>query len=493
MKKWNFSNKYIGWGVTAFLVILSGLVSYYLLFHGSKLISNIKNIANILMPVVFGLVIAYLLTPILNYLEHKWFIPLCKKLHIKESKRRNDIMRALAILVTIMLTIALIALLVFMISEIITSIFTITSNFETYVNNIYNWVNKMLEDNPTMRDNAVKLVKTYSAELTDWFNTTVLSKSSKLLKTVSLGVLGSIKVLWNLIIGIIISIYVMANKEKFAGQFKKIIFACFQNNTANIILNNFKFAHNTFSGFISGKILDSILIGILCFIGTYMMHSPYAALISVIIGVTNVIPFFGPYLGAIPSGILIFIVDPMHPLNVVYFALFILVLQQFDGNVLGPKILGNSTGLTSFWVIFAITFFGGLWNVIGMLIGVPLFAVIYAAIRSIINTKLYKKNLPLASEDYTYICAVDQNGMHEYIPDHKLPKKEQKQYRFGQNFLCNYEEQIDGEYLLSKDKEILSDKKSGDSSKTSKDRTESEAAKESGKTENNSPSKEKKI
>lgn len=448
MKKWNWSNKYIGWGITAFLVILGGLIAYYLLFHGEILITNIGKIFNILMPVLFGLVIAYLLTPVLNYFEQNIFLPFCKKVGIKEGKKRDGAVRIICILLTVCLFFAMIYFLIHMlVSEIVPSVMNIASNFDIYIDNITNWLNKLLEDNPTLRDYTMKVVDNYSLEINTWFNTTVLSKTSEIIKAVSLGVLGSIKIMWNFIIGIIISIYVMINKEKFAGQAKKTIYAFFEKNSANIIINNFKFTHNTFSGFISGKILDSFLIGCLCFMGTGLMHTPYAALISVIIGVTNVIPFFGPYLGAIPSILLIFIVDPMHPLNCLYFAIFILVLQQFDGNILGPKILGSSTGLTSFWVIFAITFFGGLWGVFGMLVGVPIFAVIYAAIKSIINTKLIKKNMPTDSDLYTYVCAVDDKGLHTYVPVYKQNAKQKQHYQFGDRFISDSDEQISGEYM----------------------------------------------
>ena len=448
MKKWNWNNKYIGWGITSFLVILGGLISYYLLFHGEILISNIGKIFNILMPVLFGLVIAYLLTPILNYLEQNIFLPICKKLGMKNNKKRDGIIRIICILLTIALFITIIyALIHMLISEIVPSVLSIASNFNTYIDNITKWLDRLLEDNPSLRDYSNKVIDNYSVEINTWFNTTVLSKTSDILKAVSTGVLGSIKVLWNLIIGLIISIYVMINKEKFAGQCKKAFYAFFEKNSANIIINNFKFTHNTFSGFISGKILDSFLIGCLCFMGTGLMHTPYAALVSVIIGVTNVIPFFGPYLGAIPSIFLIFIVDPTAPLNCVYFAIFILVLQQFDGNILGPKILGNSTGLTSFWVIFAITFFGGLWGILGMLVGVPIFAVIYAAIKSVINTKLRKKNLPTDSDLYTYVCAVDDKGLHTYVPTYKQNSKIKQRYQFGDRFISDSDEEISGEFM----------------------------------------------
>lgn len=177
--------------------------------------------------------------------------------------------------------------------------------------------------------------------------------------------------------------------------------------------------------------MDSIIIGILCFVGTSIMGTPYAALVSVIIGFTNIIPFFGPFLGAVPCAILVFIVDPVHPLNCVYFVLFILVLQQFDGNILGPKILGSSTGLTGFWVIFAITFFGGLLGVTGMIIGVPIFAVIYAGIRSGVNILLRKKDMPTETKKYETVDYVDEEGsFHETIPEEKHEKSSRKEAGF---------------------------------------------------------------
>lgn len=450
MKKWNWNNKYIGWGITSFLVITAGLGVYYLMFHGSKLLENIGKIINILMPVMFGLVIAYLLTPVMDYFEVRIMIPLADKIKLKNSKKRNGLIRIFCIIITLTLFFTLIYELIYMlIAQIVPSLIAIANNYDVYVDNIMNWLNKILEDNPMLRDNAMKVVDNYSNEINTWINTTLLTKTSDFLKAVSLSVLGSIKVIWNLIIGIIISVYVMINKEKFAGQFKKICYALHDTNTANIIINNVKFTHRTFGGFIGGKVLDSIIIGLLCFIGTTIIQTPYAALISVIIGVTNVIPFFGPYLGAVPSAILIFIVDPMHPLNVVYFGIFILILQQFDGNILGPLILGDSTGLTGFWVIFSITFFGGIWGLFGMLVGVPLFAVIYAAIKSMVETKLRKKNLPTDSDQYTYVCAIDEKGIYTYTPESKQNSKVKMVYEFGQRFISDSSEQIHGD-LMSK-------------------------------------------
>ena len=154
-----------------------------------------------------------------------------------------------------------------------------------------------------------------------------------------------------------------------------------------------------------------------------MLKTPYAVLVSVVIGVTNIIPFFGPFLGGIPCSILIFVIDPLHPLNCLYFMLFIFLLQQFDGNILGPKILGDSTGLTGFWVIFSITLFGGLFGVPGMIVGVPVFAVIYASIKSLVNASLAKKHMHQDTEEYIHLDYVDAEGnYHEYIPDYMQKK-----------------------------------------------------------------------
>ena len=416
--KFRLNNKYFRWGLTAFLVIVAGIVFYYFMFHSSNIKSGINTITGILMPVVVGLVMAYLLTPILNFLEDRIMIPLCNKCKIKESRRRNSIIRGIGILITAFLFVALIYLLFAMLlSQIIPSIQNIIVNFDSYTNNMIKWLDKILKDNPEVGDYVVRNVDKYSGELEKWMNDLVFTKSSSLIKTVSLSVINVLGVLWDCIIGFIISIYVLASKEKFAGQAKKIIYAIFEIETANTIIRNFRFTHRTFIGFISGKVVDSIIIGFLCFIGTSMLHTPYAALVSVIIGVTNIIPFFGPYLGAIPSAVLVFIVDPLHPLNCVYFLIFILVLQQFDGNILGPKILGSSTGLTGFWVIFSITLFGGLFGILGMIIGVPIFAIIYAAIRSLVNTVLKKKNLPHETKQYENLDYVDENGFHDYIPE----------------------------------------------------------------------------
>lgn len=432
--KIKINNKYVRWGLTAFLVIAAGIVFYYFMFHSSNIRAGIKVLSGILMPVVVGMAIAYLLAPVLNYIEEKLLRPLCDKCRIRQSKRRERLVRSVGILITAFLFLAIIYMLIAMlVSQIVPSVQNIVTNFDNYTKNFTVWLNRTLEDNPEIRDELVRMVDQYSGELEKWFEkllpqTTDLAELGEwftnnilpTIKKVSLGVLGAFQVLWDFAIGFIISIYVLASKERFAGQSKKIAYSLLEQKTANSVIRIFRFTHQTFIGFLGGKIIDSILIGLLCFIGTTIMGTPYAALVSVIIGFTNIIPFFGPFLGAVPTTILVFVVDPLHPLNCLYFVIFILALQQFDGNFLGPKILGSSTGLTGFWVIFAITFFGGLMGVIGMIIGVPIFAVIYAAVRSGVNIMLQKKEMPTSTQQYEKVDYVDEEGcFHEITPRQK--------------------------------------------------------------------------
>lgn len=426
-KKKRLESHYFSWGLTAFLVIAAGICFYYLIFQGTSWKAAIRTLIDILMPVVFGFAIAYLLTPVLNFIEYRLLFPLCDKLHIKDSPKRKSLVRGGGILITTILFFTTIYCLCAMIlSQIVPSIITISDNFDTYINNITNWANGLLENNNELRDYIVAAVDRYSDEIEVWLNKNVFSTTGELIKRVSLSALGVLLFLWDFIIGFVISIYVLASKEKFAAQAKKMAYAFFETPTANVIINNFRFAHKTFSGFISGKVLDSFIIGLLCFAGTSMMNMPYALLISVVIGFTNVIPFFGPFLGAVPCTVLLFVVDPMHPLKCLYFVLFIFALQQFDGNVLGPQILGESTGLTGFWVIFAITFFGGLFNVVGMIVGVPIMAVIYAAVRSFVNIQLQKRSLPERTEDYMDVGSIDEDGFHSYIPEYRQHKEKKK-------------------------------------------------------------------
>ncbi len=413
--KFKFDKKYLYWGLTAFLALAGAILFYYILFHRSNFMGGIDKFITIAMPIIDGFVLAYLFTPILNMVEKKALNPICKKAGLSMTAKVKKRVRAGAILATLAIVI-LIAyeLFALIIPEVVRSVQSIIFQFPTYVNNLSNWALLLLKDNPDLEDTVNALINQYSAKILEYVNTNLLPHFNEILKTVSLSVIGVFKALWNLVIGLIISVYLLGSKERFAGQAKKMVYAMFDRKAGNELISDFRFIHGTFIGFLGGKIIDSIIIGIICFICTSIIGTPYSILVSVIIGVTNIIPFFGPWIGGIPSALLVLMVDPRQAL---YFAILIIVIQQFDGNILGPKILGDSTGLSSFWVIFSITIFGGLFGVLGMIVGVPIFAVFYAGVKSLVNRHLRKKNLPTELEPYMTVGQIeDSMAFTEYVP-----------------------------------------------------------------------------
>ncbi len=240
-----------------------------------------------------------------------------------------------------------------------------------------------------------------------WLNTKLLPNMQVIVSGVSAGLISALVAVKNIVIGVFAAAYLMGNRKKFAAQGKKLIYSFVKVPVANGILDEINYINRVFGGFIDGKLLDSLIIGILCFIIMNFLNMPYSMLISVIVGVTNIIPFFGPFIGAIPSALII-LTDS--PIKCVYFLILILVLQQFDGNFLGPKILGDSTGLSSFWVLFSILLFGGLMGFVGMVIGVPTFAVIYDLIKKYSNWMLRKKKLATDTAVYEELSSIEQEG-----------------------------------------------------------------------------------
>ncbi len=405
--KIKFEKKYVEIGVISFLVIAASIILYYLLFHHTALFAAINQVFTVISPIIYGFVLAFLMTPILNYIENKVVKVLFVRWKI-DIVKKEKLIRVISMVITIIVVLAIVyGFFAMIIPKLRESIISIINQFDTYINNFEKWINKLVSNNPDLYITFNEFMDNYSDDITKFINDNVLTKIDVVLKSVSLSVIGILKAMWNLVIGFIISIYLLASKETFAGQSKKIVYALFHKKNANSIINAGRFINKTFIGFISGKIIDSIIIGCLCFIGTSIIGTPYALLVSVIVGVTNIIPFFGPFLGAIPSVLLILIIEPIQAL---YFVLFILFLQQLDGNVIGPKILGESTGLSSFWVIFSITLFGGLYGVGGMIIGVPFCAIIYAGVRLLVNNRLAKKSMETQTISYVPLDKIAEDG-----------------------------------------------------------------------------------
>lgn len=430
-----WDKKYLYWGITAFVVLACGILFYYLVFHNSQFATILKNIVNICFPIIDGLIIAFLLCPLINWMEKKVFVLFRKKENRDKelTPKQQKITRALSITVSyVLVLLCLTAFVLMVVPQIKLSIENIIAQSSMYRTNIESWINDIAVKNPNMEDMINDLYTKYSDDFTAWSSDNLIPKAQELLKTVSLSVFNFFGALWDIIIGAIVSVYVLSHKEEFSGQFKKLAYGFLGIKTGNILIANFRMANFKFSGFIVGKILDSIIIGIICFAGCSIFQFPYPVLLGLIIGVTNVIPFFGPFFGAIPCALLIFMINPI---QCIYFLIFILLLQQFDGNILGPKILGESTGISSFWVIFSITLFGGLWGVPGMIVGVPLFAVIYAIIKTALEKKLSAKELPVETDEYIKVDYIDTENENNFVPlvydDDEEDEKKNKLFRFS--------------------------------------------------------------
>ncbi len=425
-----WDKKYLYWGITAFVVLASAILFYYVVFHNERFSAIIRNVIDICFPIIDGLIIAFLLCPMINWIEKKIFGKIIPKLKRGErlSESGHKWMRAGSIFLAYLIVISLLALFfVSVIPQIRLSVENIFSQSTMYKTNIENWINDITLKYPQIADVIDSVYQESSAELKFWQNENIMNKMQEILTTVSVSLFGFFGALWDIVIGAIISVYILVNKERYAGQFKKLAYGFLDVNVGNVLIANVRMANNKFSGFIVGKILDSIIIGILCFVGCSIFQFPYPVLLGLIIGVTNVIPFFGPFFGAIPCGLLIFMINPV---QAIWFLLFILVLQQFDGNILGPLILGESTGISGFWVIFAITFFGGIWGVPGMIVGVPLFAVCYAIIKTILETKLKKKQLSDQTEQYIYLDYIDVKNQNEFVELKTIEEKKNKTFSF---------------------------------------------------------------
>ncbi len=379
--------------------------------------SAITTIFKILSPITYGLAFAFILTPLVNSLEYFIIVPIYKAISKKSKNELSDFhvtttnkgIRSISILITFLLIIfALYEMIHLILPQLVKSISNIVDSFDGYINNFYDWANGLFDLSSESGQFIVDSLTNSSDNIETFLSSTVLPQIQPILMNLSKGVVSFLSGFWNILLGLIFAIYLLGSKELFAGQSKKILYSFFSKDHANEIVRNIRYTGRTFNGFLSGKILDSLIIGMLCFIGVTLLNIPYPLLISVIIGVTNIIPFFGPYLGAIPSSLLILLVSPIHCL---YFVIFILILQQIDGNVIGPKILGDSTGLSGFWVLFSITIFGGLFGVLGMLIGVPTFAVLYMLIRRFIHHMLKRKGMPTNTAEYMHVDYIsDQDG-----------------------------------------------------------------------------------
>ena len=388
--------KYVQMGLTVFCTVGAILLFYDTLFGHRVLQKFWRQFMAAVAPILYGCFMAYLLAPMVNFFEE--LSP-----HAKAAKLR-DRRAALALrAVSILLTWTVIGILLYLLAsvllpELYKSIFQLITNAELYYRTISGWIEHLLETNPALEQWVVTQLNTYYTDINTWLTKEVLPQAQTVMAAAAGGVVGAISFLKNLLVGFIVSIYLLATKELCAAHARKVVYSLCPQDKVHWVLRGVHKVDDIFSGFVRGKLLDSLIIGILCFICCSILKFPYTPLVSVIVGITNIIPFFGPFLGAIPSTFLILLVSPMKAL---YFVLFVLLLQQLDGNIIGPKILGDKTGLSSLWVIIAILVGGSFFGLAGMFFGVPVCACLYSAADFLVRVLLKKKGLPLVTEAYT--------------------------------------------------------------------------------------------
>lgn len=380
---------YIYWGVTALAVLLLLVAAVFVVIRWSLVAALGAKIAHILAPVIYGAVFAYLLNPVYNRVQAA-VMKLTKDI-IPDEKGRKRLGGFFGTLASMCLLVAVVVGLISMlIPQLISSIRGVMETLPSSINNLEIWLEKILADNPDLEQQVMQHYGAAADYLQNWLTNVVVPNIYRIIGSVSSGVVLVVRAVFDILIGLIVMVYLLNMKEKLLAQAKMIIYGVFPLKIANKVIEEGRYVHQVFGGFIIGKLLDSLIIGLICFVLLGFANMPYVLLVSVIVGVTNVIPFFGPFIGAIPSAFLILLSDPMKCL---YFLIFVLLLQQFDGNILGPKILGDSTGLSSFWVLFSILLFGGLMGFVGMIIGVPTFAVMYRLVTEFTTWRLGKKAL----------------------------------------------------------------------------------------------------
>ena len=385
--------KYLKIGITGAAILASGILCAFVLFKMRIIIELLKGITGILKPFLYGAVIAYLLAPLCNKIEEKLF-----QTFPKANRKAKRFICFIAIVISLCVALAIVWMVIMLIiPQVWDSVMKIIDMVPQKITILNNWIEHMLENQPELQAYFEEFANQAESHINSLLNVDTIQKVQSIINSLSVQVFGVLGVLKNISLGFLISAYLLGSRKLFGAQAGLILHGVFPDKWAGIIEEEIRYTDKMFNGFLVGKIIDSAIIGLLCFAGLSFMGFEAPAFIGVIIGITNIIPFFGPFIGAIPCGLLLLLENPMHCL---YFIIFIFILQQLDGNVIGPKILGNTTGVSSFWVLFSILLFGGMWGVVGMIIGVPLFAVIYDIIRKLVYRGLRKHKRESMITDY---------------------------------------------------------------------------------------------
>ena len=460
--RYKWDKKYLYWGITALAVIVAARLLDVLFISGGNTSGAaagtaaagttvfgdfIGKILGALSPVFYGFAFAYLLNPVENFFEKNVFMKLFSKKLAKQDpghnygnevmirvKKRARVFGVVCAFVTFFVVIVGVILII--LPQLISTIQGLVNNIPGYVTDLTDWINKQLVNYPDIQNWLNTNLNQAMSYFTQWLSDTLMPQVSNILTAFSSGVFAVIQVFTNIFFGIVIAIYFLFSKELFAAQLKKVVYSMTTPKYGNAILRNMREIHRTFGGFLSGKIIDSLIIMMIFMIILTVFNFPYAVLCSVVMGIFNIIPVFGPVIGAVPCALLVLLEDPWYFL---YFVGVVIIVQQLDGNVIGPMVLGGSTGLSSFWIIFSLLLGQSIFGFMGLIIGIPLFAVIYSIFRARVGAKLESKGLPSDSNVYRKVAYVDESTgelitLYEYNETQNIRNEQealQKQMNHG--------------------------------------------------------------
>ena len=420
MKFFRWNKHYLGWGITAFIVIVASILVFLMLANFESIKDSIGTFFSAISPIIYGLIFAYLLTPVETFFEKRAF----KKLFVKYDRTapdesgkypqlrvyvKNKPRRILSLTITMVLVIGIvIGCLIAIIPQLTTTITMLVDNMPGYISNANEWIKEAFASYPDIEEELTSVITEAGSALKGFLTKDLLPQMGDYLGFLTNGIMSLVGLMMNIVFGIVVAVYCMYSKELFAAQIKKTIYCFVSVKRANRFIASVRKIHRSFGTFITGTLIDSFVVCCITIIATTIFKVPFYLLVSIIMGITNIIPYFGPFIGLVPCLLLIFMEEPMMCIT---FVIIVLVIQNLNGNIISPKILGESTGLTSFWVIFAILVGQAVFGFWGLIIGIPLFAVVYSATRTFISDRLSDRGLPSGSEQYTDIMNISETDL----------------------------------------------------------------------------------
>lgn len=408
-------HEYFHLGMMILSIVMISIVLLAIVLNLSSVMAGVGKVVNVFSPVINGVVFAYLLNPLMNFVDRRLY-PFLLRRRMPES-RAGKLSRCVSLVFALLFAVVLIyEFFALLLPQLVESVSGIVSNLSTYYSDAEAWVLGFLDNNPALREQVDLLLGKFYEFLTKWINEDLLANINQVFASLTTSVMSVVRVALNLVIGFVAAIYILWSRDLFMAQIKKLTVALWKERTANRLFDLGRRIHKVFFGFIIGKLVDSLIIGVLCYVGMLLLRLPFPALVATVVGVTNIIPFFGPFIGAAPCAVLILLVNPLQCL---YFIVFVFVLQQVDGNIIGPRILGDTIGISGFWVLVSITVAGGLFGFTGMVLGVPVFAVLYMLVSDFVAARLRRKKHTTETGAYYAIRSVEDLGLTAAEPDMK--------------------------------------------------------------------------